>query len=273
MGYPRTLPVLALACAAFGQAPSDLFEKAPPPVDEALRARVTKFYQAHVDGKFRVADQVVAEDSKDAFFGADKTRYKACAIAKIAYSDQFTRARVITSCDSEFVVMMSRIPVKLPLTTLWKLENGEWFWYVEPRPDGFETPFGRMAAGKESGPSPFPSKMPDAAAIMKQVKVDRTEVRLSSFEPASAEVTISNQMPGSIGLSLSFNGFPGFKARLDRTGIGAGESARVLVECTPEDQRPKPTLTLQLTVEPTGQVIPIRVLFAVPPEIEKQLPR
>jgi hypothetical protein len=273
MVYPRTLPVLALACAVFGQAPSDLFEKAPPPIDEALRARVTKFYQAHVDGKFRVADQVVAEDSKDAFFGADKTRYKAFEITKIAYSDQFTRARVITACDSEFVTVMSRFPVKMPLTTLWKLESGEWFWYVEPRPDGIDTPFGRMSAGKDGGRSPFPAKMPDAAAILKQVKVDRTEVKLSSFEPASAEVTVSNQMPGSIGLSLSFSGFPGFKARLDRTGLGAGESAKILLECKPEDRRPKPTLTLQLTVEPTGQVIPIRVLFAVPPEIEKTLPR
>ena len=80
---------------------------------------------------------------------------------------------------------------------------------------------------------------------MKQVKVDRTEVRLSSFEPASAEVTISNQMPGSISLSLSFNGFPGFKARLDRTNLASGESAKILLECKPEDQRPKPTLTVR----------------------------
>ncbi len=273
MGYPRTLPVLAVACAVFGQAPSDLFEKAPPAVDEALRARVARFYQAHVDGKFRVADQVVAEDSKDAFFAADKTRYRAFEIAKIAYSDQFTRARVVTACDSEFVTMMGRVPVKIPITTLWKLENGEWFWYVEPRAAVVDTPFGKMQAGQEGDRSPFPAKMPDAAAIMKQVKVDRTEVRLSSFEPASAEVTVSNQMPGSISLSLSYNGFPGFKARLDRTDLASGESAKILLECKPEDQRPKPTLTLQLTVEPTSRVIPIRVLFAVPPEIEKQLPR
>ena len=274
MGYPRTLPILAFACAVFGQAPSDLFEKAPPAVDEALRARVAKFYQAHVDGKFRAADQMVAEDSKDAFFAADKTRYRGFEIAKIAYSDQFTRARVVTACDSEFVSMIGRIPVKLPLTTLWKLENGEWFWYIEPRSGGVDTPFGKMESGQGGGGgSPFPAKMPDVATIMKQVKVDRSEVRLSSFEPASAEVTVFNQMPGSISLSLSFNGFPGFKARLDRTDLASGESAKILLECKPEDQRPKPTLTLQLLVEPTSRVIPIRVLFAVPPEIEKQLPR
>ena len=34
------------------------------------------FYQAHVDGKFRLADTVVHEDSKDAFFVADKNQYK-----------------------------------------------------------------------------------------------------------------------------------------------------------------------------------------------------
>ena len=39
-------------------------------MDEALRARIHKFYQAHVDAKYRIADQVVAEDSKDLFFAA-----------------------------------------------------------------------------------------------------------------------------------------------------------------------------------------------------------
>jgi hypothetical protein len=61
----------------------DLFQKAPPEVDEALRARVTKFYQAHVDGKYRLADEVVAEDSKDAFFEARKPRYRKFELSRI----------------------------------------------------------------------------------------------------------------------------------------------------------------------------------------------
>jgi len=47
-------PVL-LTAALWGQQAQELLEKAPPEVDDALRARVTKFYQAMVDGKFRAA--------------------------------------------------------------------------------------------------------------------------------------------------------------------------------------------------------------------------
>jgi hypothetical protein len=230
---------LWLAGVLSGQAPSDLFEKAPPPVDEALRARVAKFYQAHVDAKFRLADQYVAEESKDDFFAIDKTRYRAFEITKITYTDKFSKARVLTTCDSEMFAGVSRIPVKVPVTSLWKLIDGEWFWYIEPRPAVIETPFGKMTSAKpEAGSTPLSKPVPDVAAILKQVKVEPAEVRLSSFEPASAEVTVSNQMPGSISLSLSYNGFAGFKAGLSRDRLGSGETARILLECKPSDRSP-----------------------------------
>src|SRR5215472_8240570 len=37
-------------------------ETAPPEIDQALRARVTQFYSAHVTGKWRDAFAVVADD-------------------------------------------------------------------------------------------------------------------------------------------------------------------------------------------------------------------
>ena len=140
--------VTVLLAAALAQSPAELFEKAPPQVDEALRARVTRFYQAHVEGKFRVADQYVAEDSKDAFFSADKRRFGGFEITRISYSDSFAKARVVTTVDDEFVNPLGRYAVKMPLTTLWKLDQGEWFWYVVPSDGPKETPFGKMKAGE-----------------------------------------------------------------------------------------------------------------------------
>src|ERR1700682_756304 len=83
---------------ASGQDNSDLFEKAPPPIDEALRARVTQFYQAFTSGKFREAYPLVAEDSQDAFFAASKDTLKSCEILRIRYSDNFTKADVVEAC-------------------------------------------------------------------------------------------------------------------------------------------------------------------------------
>jgi hypothetical protein len=40
--------------------------------DVALRARVTEFLQYHVDGNFRKAYDMVAEDTKDDYFASGK---------------------------------------------------------------------------------------------------------------------------------------------------------------------------------------------------------
>ena len=81
------LPLIALEMIAQ--------EKPAAAVDEALRARIGKFYQAHVDGKFRSAEQYVAEDSKDFFFEMEKQRYLSFREPEISYSDHFTKAKVI----------------------------------------------------------------------------------------------------------------------------------------------------------------------------------
>src|SRR5579885_1559929 len=86
--------LLGCCCLAVAQDSSELFDKAPPPIDEALRARVHDFYQAHVSGKFREAFKLVADDSADVFFAAAKQQYKECDTARINYSENFTKALV-----------------------------------------------------------------------------------------------------------------------------------------------------------------------------------
>ena len=153
----KVLLVLAVSIAS-AQVSSDLFEKAPPHVDEALRAKVTFFYQSHVDGKFRQADTVVHEDSKDAFFVADKEKYREFEIVKIQYEEDFTKARAVTAVGKDFFMPgAGKLPVTVPLTTFWKLEDGEWWWYVTPYDGSRETAFGTMKAGPdvEDTSSPF----------------------------------------------------------------------------------------------------------------------
>ncbi len=267
-----SLLAILLGVAFVAQNPAELFEKAPPSVDEALRARVGKFYQAHVDGKFRLADQVVAEDSKDIFFAADKKRYRAFEIARINYSDNFTKARVVVAVDTDFATAGRSFPVKMPLTTLWKVIDGEWFWYTQPAKE-IDSPFGKMKPGAEgAAPPPFPAKL-DPAAILNQVSVDKTEVRLSSYEKAEAEIIVTNRAAGAVSLAVDYNGFPGLEIALDRKELKGGEVARLALRCNPKDKAPKPTVVANLRVEPFNRVIPIRITFAVPPEVEKSLPK
>jgi hypothetical protein len=268
----RLLCILAAGClAGFGQ--TSVFDKAPPHVDEALRARVSKFFQAHVDGKFRQAEQVVAEDSRDAFYNAEKRQYYSFDIANVTYSDNFTKAEVITTIELDWSnPRIGKVRVKPPLKTTWKLENGEWWWYTIPRKE-WETPFGTMKPGED----PVHGKLRvwvDPATVLKGVQIDKSEFRLSSFEPSSAQAEVTNTLPGDITLRLDNTApIPGLEVKLDREVVKTGEKATVSFNYNPPDRSPKNTVRLNLLVSPTGQVFPLVITFSIPPEFEKYVPK
>ncbi len=267
-------PTLVVS-ALFGQQATELFEKAPPPIDEALRARITKFYQAHVDGKFRQAEAIAAEDSKDIFYSSDKSRYYSFEIVKVSYSDNFTKATALVSCDSDFHAAGRRIRVKIPLTSLWKYENGDWWWYASPRSNEVQTPFGvlRPGQGTDSLSSPIPDVQKAAQQIVTKLHANKQEVELSSYQPATEEVIIPNDLQGPVRLSIEHEPLAGFEAKLDRQEVSEHELARLRLSMQPKDKAPKPTVIVKVRVEPTGQIIPIKVTFAVPPELQKLVPK
>ncbi|HUS06333.1 MAG TPA: hypothetical protein VMZ52_08560 [Bryobacteraceae bacterium] len=252
---------------------TEIFQKAPPAVDAALRERVAKFFQAHVDGKFRAADEMVAEDSKDVFFAMEKTRYLSYELVGIKYSENFTKATVITALEMKArSARFGNMNVKPPLTSLWKFEKGDWYWYVIPRKE-WETPFGVMKKGPDGvagAPAAPPPSLLDAFKgvsvdqVLRQVKVSTQEIRLSSSEPGEGAVTVENNMPGPISLKLDQPSLKGLAASLDKTQLGSKESARVVIKYSPATKEAKTATVLNLEVSPTGQIIPLRITFAPP---------
>src|SRR5215203_3687501 len=114
-----------LASAAFPQTAPDAGPKPPAQVDEALRARITEFYQLHVNGEYRKAEKLVAEDSQDFFYEHNKPKYLSFEIKTIAYSDQFTKAKVSVICEQYFSGLgMVGKPLKSPSTSTWKVVDG-----------------------------------------------------------------------------------------------------------------------------------------------------
>src|SRR6266545_4652975 len=84
---------------------NDPFQPKPPAeVDQALRARVQEFFDLHVKGQYRQAEELVAEDTKDYFYTHDKPKYLSCEISKIDYTDKFTKASAVVTC-SRYVMM------------------------------------------------------------------------------------------------------------------------------------------------------------------------
>jgi hypothetical protein len=276
----RVAPCLLLFSLA---AQENIFEKAPPEVDAALRERIAKFYQAHIDGKYRDAYVLVAEDSKDFFLSDTHSTYKSCEIVKITYTENFTKASAVDACKGEYRWHNSKMPVTMPLTSLWKLVDGQWYWYFVPRTE-FETPWGisRVTPETSGANSQMPVIPPDPAAaaqqILNQVKLDRSDLELFANQDSKGEVHLISRMPGRITLSADPISMPGLKLKFSQRELDQGQTATIAFEYNPEDasvtcgdcaKKVHPPLTATIHVEPTKQTFPIRISFALAAEPPK----
>jgi hypothetical protein len=258
----RPYLVLLLVSSAWAQSPGGFLDKAPPDVEEALRARISAFYQAHVDKKFRQADQYVAADTKDFYYEANKPAYLAFEIGKITYSDNFTKARAVVTCKIRFMIPgFGDDPVMAPVPSTWKVENGQWYWYVDQKA-GRETPFGVMKpqdGASSAGSFPSLSAAPNVETLWKSVQVDKSEVQLSASKPSSDLITISSKMPGSVSLQIDTPKTPGLEVTLDRAELKTGEEAKITFHSEPQEKPVTRFAQVRVTVLPTNQVIPITV--------------
>lgn len=253
LGASIAAPQNAPATASQGPAP-------PPEVDAALRDRVTRFFQAQMNGKYRQADQYVAEDTKDYFYVMEKVPMVKFEIAKISYSDNHTKAAVTVRTERELSTAM--IP-KMKLTNQersdWKIESGAWCWTMDQ--SVVETPFGQMRrpapAGATSGATPEVA-IPSVADLTKTVAADKSEVELG--ERKTDQVVVRNSLPGPITLSLEAPPAPGLEVKLDRSDVPPNGAALVLLTYDPAAAGAKAgTVAVNVVVQPTQQVIPIQV--------------
>ena len=142
------IPAILLA-----QAPAANTTKAPEPpaeVDQALRARVKDFIQLSTDGNFRKAFEMVAEDSKDFYFGMSKPKFSGYELQTIEYSDNFTNAVVRATVKRAVSFAGQEIQMPLPMVDTWKLESGKWMW-AQPQTKMVTTPVGEVAAHIRNG--------------------------------------------------------------------------------------------------------------------------
>jgi hypothetical protein len=267
--------LILLPLAAFAQKPA-------PEVDQALRARVTEFFQYHVDGNFRKAYDMVAEDTKDYYFATQKVLFKSFKIESINYADDLTHAEVNLSGE-RLIKFRSDFPetvVAVPMKTTWKIENGKWVWYDVSKPENI-TPMGKSdvdrlrekstpAAGTSApqaglSPAEIASR---AAQILQQSSIDRSELVLQLDRPSSEKVVFHNGQAGSIKLVLDPGSKPvGCTVELDKTDLAAGENATVKIRFDPPagSASVQPSnFTIRLTMEPFSRVFPINVKFAAP---------
>jgi hypothetical protein len=291
----RTLSFASLLLVSgmlgLAQDPSELVDKAPPSVDEALRARIDKYYNAFTAGKYKDAYPLVDDASQDGFLESDKQQYKGCETLKIRYSDNFTKAAVVENCKTEWRWHGMVTPTTASISSNWVLTDGQWYWhYVKPTQMAF--PF------SPTGYVPIPQEDPDPASkraapaiptdlkaiaknILTNVSVDKQTVRLRVDQSSQDVVHVRNSMPGAVTLKLDDLSMPGLKITVGKTQVPAHEETTIVFEWRLDDpavlcpdcaKKTTGTSMVQLHVAPTSQVFPINILFDHGPQTEHPVP-
>ncbi len=272
------LLIAGLASTARGQAPTDIFEKAPPGVEDALRERVNAFYKTWMEGKFRAAEKFVAEDAQDFYYQMQKQKFGGCEIIRIKYERDFNDAIVTVACKGKWNIQGQELDTTLAHTDFWSIEKDLWVWTTK-QPKSVQTPFGTSnysnieGSGKmfnaETGiPKDFNSL---GQAILKQVSIDKDAVKLSSFEKSSAVITIKNGINGYIDVSATADNAPkGMTLTFDKTKIPGNSEAKLTISYDPKDDKAaKAGAAVRITVEQTSRVYVVGVSFEIPEELKK----
>jgi len=264
---PALIFAVLVPCAA--QSLQDQLSKAPPEVDQRLRERISEFYQYHVDRKFRLAEKLVAEDTKEFFFEQKKKTILKFDIKEIQYSDDFTKAKATVICEQHVMIPgFAGKPMGIPVPSYWKLEDKDWYWYVDPDRLA-ETPFGVMKRPDPSSPAQENiditsaiNSAPDVEAIQKGVQADKDKVVLAPGREKD-QVTLANLLPGKLTLSLHVPPVKGLSAALAKSELAGKERTTLHIAVDPAAPITKPVL-LRITAMPMNKVLYVLVSYEKP---------
>ncbi|HEX4232296.1 MAG TPA: hypothetical protein VHZ07_26755 [Bryobacteraceae bacterium] len=257
------LPLLSAVVALSAQQPSakpsqaappaasssDFFHQAPPGVEESLRARLKTFYDCYLNGKFRVAYELVAEENKDDYFDRSKTTYHSYKIGSIEFSDNYSKAKVMVITNRDMVFQGHTFAVDVPMTAYWKLENGQWVWYLLYRNlRGQQTPFGLVPpeppsekakvdpAAASTDPSPDgPKALPKipndprsmTAAFDSLAWPDKPVLALGPGNQFQDNAVLSNHSNRTLKFHLEFKPLAGLKVEPAKGQIDPGQSVKI----------------------------------------------
>lgn len=255
--FDRRLLFPVAAATAFAQQQSP--EAAA--TEAALRSRAQEFFQLQVDKKYRQAESMVADDTKDTYYNSNKFNIKSFSIQSIDLLDNNTRARVTIKAKVTLVLAGTgkMMDFDAPSITTWKLEKDAWVYYVAPA-EAVQTPFGNISGGNQpTAGSPHLSKdgeAPDITTLQSKVHLAPDYVRLGPASPMQ-EVVVSNDLGGPVELSLTGDHLEGLKVELPEAPIPAGGKARVVLRVE-EGKQPR-TQTVRIIAAPLNTELNIRV--------------
>ena len=236
-----------------------LLQASEPPadVDAALRSRVTEFYQLAVAKKFRLAEEMLASDTKDFYYNAAKPNILAFSIKSIQYGPNFQQAAVTLTAKMVMMMGGSMQGVDVPYANTWKIEDGKWCLYIDPK-QLLETPFGIMHVDNGATGADV-IKMVDrlkqaGAGTMNGVHANPTHIPLDPGNPKPQVVTLQNTLAGPVTVE-SVNPSSALKVEIAKANLAADESTQVTI--TPVAGSSDHPAAVSFKISPLGQIVTV----------------
>lgn len=228
-----------------------------------------------MQSKFRAADACVCEDTKDYYYDLKRQPPRGFEVVKVEFGGDSRTAQVHLLIEAEVATMGGRLPVKAPAVTTWRVENEKWCFYLtKEQQSTIKTPFAQysveelMKQTMEAASKPAPFRMVTRDEVMSAVEPSASGVVFRPAKPASAEITLTNTMPGKVEVERTGKLPPGVDVTLSAKEIGPKGSITAKFTYTPGETLPERVSVVQFVIEPTRQVIPIRVRFELPESAE-----
>ncbi len=240
--FPLLLTLLA--CAASAQ---DLARKAPAEIDDALKTRVSSFYQHFQRGEFRQAEDFLDAESKDLFYNSKKNRILDFKIQDVEYAEDFRKANVLVVCKT-VIAMLGSEPLNMPLNSDWRFADGEWLLHLakHERPEGADatSAFGPMTFSQEvaqpgsafRGPQGATVQPPtiESLASMYRVSTDTLGFPKNPKEPVSRSMTVKSSSVGRLSVERKSGPIAGVEVEIEGATIEPGSEATITFTYDPE---------------------------------------
>lgn len=229
------LPVMAAMAWAQDAPPAAVQSSTDP--EAALRARAQEFFQLQVEKKYRPAEAMVADDTKDLYYDGRKFNINSFTIEKIEMNGKDHATITIKAKVRKALPGAGIVDFETVTSTLWKVENGEWRYYIDQSAEA-DSPFGKFKPGKtDGGPTTaksISSRIDAVSSLDSAVQIDRKSVNLKAGGPEET-VTITNELPGGVDLALQTTKIDGLTAELEKRHLGANEKTALHLHATGKD--------------------------------------
>ena len=250
------------------------FPEAPPEVEKALRGRVMEFYTRFQQRKYRQAEALVDEESRDYFYASSKKPIMSFELVSMEFGEYFQKAKVLVNV-MVMLPMMGPRPVAFPLTGDWRWIEDNWYIHMASSKPGTikQGPFGPMvinpegaaAAGAYQGMANYsPKTVKQSLRKMYHVEPNTLRFPQEPSQPITHTVRFINPGPARLSVSATnkTHTLPGLKIEFDGRKVEPGEKLPITFTYQAKKQPLQGKYDIVFSVLPLKQQFAVTVSFA-----------